>query len=73
MHESQEHGRNTSGSWRGSSAEWIAVGALVAGSVGAFIGARHCARRNNRTAHSERPDAASVTAPHGDKLEAVLR
>jgi hypothetical protein len=83
MHESQQHSsvetpahlnsRTASGSWRGSYAEWIAVGAVIAGSVGALVGARHHSRRSARTTPSEGLDPETVTAPHGDKLEAVLR
>jgi hypothetical protein len=54
-------------------AEWIALGAVVAGSVGAIIGATRCARSARHdaiaTAH---PEPASVTAPHGDKLGPAL-
>ena len=73
MHESEQRNRNASGSWRGDYAEWIAVGALIAGSVGAWIGARQSRRpgRTSRTPH--RADTNTVTAPHGDKLEAALR
>ena len=74
MHESQQQSQGGSGSWRGNYAEWIAVGAIVAGSVGALIGARQCNRRNARRADRfGRSEAAEVTAPHGDKLEAALR
>ena len=83
MHESQEHrfaeapatadSRTASGSWRGSYAEWIAVGALIAGSVGALVGARHHSRRSTQARPSEGMDPETVTAPHGDKLEAALR
>jgi hypothetical protein len=74
MHESQEHNRSGSGSWRGGYAEWIAVGALIAGSVGALLGARHRNRRNARTDSSPtRANAEKLTAPHGDKLGVALR
>ena len=74
MHESQQQAsRTASGSWRGNYAEWVAVGALIAGSVGALVGDRHCSKRGHRVATPERPESATVTAPHGDKLEAALR
>ena len=73
MHESTEHSRKASGSWRGGYAEWVAVGALIAGSVGALIGTRRSRGRDKRTFPSDRPEPETVTAPHGDKLEAALR
>lgn len=73
MHEPQQQNPNASGSWRGGYAEWIAVGALIAGSVGALIGATQC-RRSGRTGRTPNQSATStITAPHGDKLEAALR
>jgi hypothetical protein len=73
MHEAKQPGHGA-GSWRGRYAEWIAVGALVAGSVGALIGARQCTHRNaRRAARFARSEDAAVTAPHGDKLETALR
>jgi hypothetical protein len=54
-------------------AEWIALGAVVAGSVGAIIGATRCARSARHDASAmARPESASVTAPHGDKLSGAL-
>ena len=55
-------------------AEWIALGAAVAGSVGAIVGAARCARPAAREslANEARPDSAMVTAPHGDKLLSSL-
>ena len=58
---------------RAGYAEWIALGAVVAGSIGAIVGAAKC---NHRGAHAHpyaaRPDSASLTAPHGDKLSSAL-
>jgi hypothetical protein len=53
-------------------AEWVALGAIAAGTVGAIVAATRC----GRGAHSspldyERPDSALLTAPHGDKLGAI--
>lgn len=69
-------GANTRMSSGGSYAEWIALGAIVAGSVGAIVGAR---RNNHRNAHhhaggasSSHPDPATLTAPHGDKLSPLV-
>ena len=57
-------------------AEWVALGAVIAGSVGALIGAAkhsHVGSRHSRM-HMERPQsqAAMLTAPHGDKLSAAM-
>jgi hypothetical protein len=62
-----------SGGNRAGYAEWIALGAVVAGSVGAIVGAARCARsaRNERF-ESSRPEPATLTAPHGDKLSSLL-
>jgi hypothetical protein len=58
---------------RAGYAEWIAVGAVVAGSVGAIIGAARCfAPRHDNLAEGVRPESASLTAPHGDKLSAAF-
>ena len=55
---------------RAGYAEWIALGAVVAGSVGAIVGAARCAQRGTRQERvdSVRSDPATLTAPHGDKL-----
>lgn len=73
MHEPQQQNRNASGSWGGDYAEWIAVGALIVGSVGALIGATHCRRSGRTSRMPNHGDTNTVTAPHGDKLEAALR
>lgn len=69
-----EHASAANGNRTGY-AEWIALGAVVAGSVGAIVGARRCSHRasqdHGRMAASARPDPAMVTAPHGDKLSSV--
>ena len=52
-------------------AEWIALGAVIAGSVGAIVGAAQCVNRGasrSRLNVSDRPDPSTLTAPHGDKL-----
>ena len=54
-------------------AEWLALGAILAGSIGAVVGAARC--RNGRAATNgaeSRPEPARVTAPHGDKLSRAL-
>lgn len=50
-------------------AEWVALGAVVAGSVGAIVGAAKCSHgaRASRLP-VDRPESALLTAPHGDKL-----
>jgi hypothetical protein len=56
---------------RAGYAEWIALGAVVAGSVGAIVGAAQCVNRasgRSRLHVSDHPDSSTLTAPHGDKL-----
>ncbi len=73
----QEYATPTAGRKTGY-AEWIALGAVVAGSVGAIVGAARCARPATRERASASPssedrlDPAMVTAPHGDKLMTAL-
>ena len=51
-------------------AEWIALGAIAAGSVAAIVGMANCTRTGaGRGISSENTvDPSTVTAPHGDKL-----
>ena len=51
-------------------AEWIALGAIAAGSVAAIVGMANCTRSGAvRGISSEHTvDPSTVTAPHGDKL-----
>lgn len=68
----EENAPQSAGS-RGGYAEWIALGAVVAGSVGAIVGAARCSHRNARGEQDmSRPESASLTAPHGDKLSSLL-
>jgi hypothetical protein len=68
-----EENVSRSSSSRSGYAEWIALGAVVAGSVGAIVGAARCSHRGSRYEHeSSRPESASLTAPHGDKLSSLL-
>jgi hypothetical protein len=63
------HGRE--GEWSGRRAgyaEWIALGAVVAGSVGAIVGAARYGRHHQIRSEVDRPDSATLTAPHGDKI-----
>jgi hypothetical protein len=57
---------------RAGYAEWIALGAVVAGSVGAIIGATRSRAPRQDSFAAARPESASLTAPHGDKLSALL-
>jgi hypothetical protein len=54
----------------GGYAEWVALGAIVVGAVGAIVGASRCVPRDARHPRmgDGRPDSALLTAPHGDKL-----
>jgi hypothetical protein len=59
---------------RGSYAEWIALGAVAAGSVGAIVGMAHCRRSAPRTSTTSpfESDPTTLTAPHGDKLKGAV-
>ena len=58
---------------RGGYAEWIALGAVVAGTIGAVVGAARCmGSARDDSGPVGRPDSATVTAPHGDKLSSAL-
>ena len=75
MDDARRAEENVSGSTgsRSGYAEWIALGAVVAGSVGAIVGAARCSHRGSRyEQESSRPESASLTAPHGDKLSSLL-
>ena len=52
-------------------AEWIALGAIAAGSVGAVVG---MAKRRSaaRSTTAEPSESETVTAPHGDKLKGAV-
>lgn len=52
-------------------AEWIALGAVAAGTVGAIVGMATC-RRSAARSGSEAMDPEMVTAPHGDKLKGAV-
>ena len=57
-----------------SYAEWIALGAVAAGTVGAIVGMANC-RQHAASSHESRPepmDPATLTAPHGDKLKGAV-
>ena len=61
------------GNHRTGYAEWVALGAVIAGSVGALIGAaKHSHIGSRQRVPMERPQSSMVTAPHGDKLSAAL-
>lgn len=55
-------------------AEWIALGAIAAGSVAAIVGmtTRRRASAARHLASSEGLDPATLTAPHGDKLRGAV-
>jgi hypothetical protein len=54
-------------------AEWIALGAIAAGSVAAIVGMATCNRHGAaRSVASEAIDPSTVTAPHGDKLKGAV-
>jgi hypothetical protein len=69
--ESQRFGASQN---RGGYAQWIALGAVAAGSVGAIMGMANCRRSASRTSTMSQGelDPATVTAPHGDKLKGAV-
>ncbi|MGH9237839.1 MAG: hypothetical protein ACRD3G_07340 [Vicinamibacterales bacterium] len=54
-------------------AEWIALGAVAAGTVGAIVGMATC-RHSGARSHDDREpmDPETLTAPHGDKLRGAV-
>lgn len=77
MHKSNELTPTASGTsqQRAGYAEWIALGAVAAGSVGAIVGMATCHRgleRRDETAEREPVAPSTVTAPHGDKLRSAV-
>ena len=58
---------------RAGYAEWIALGAIAAGSISAIIGMANCSRsKKSFMDYDEMADSSMVTSPHGDKLGAVV-
>lgn len=58
---------------RAGYAEWLALGAVAAGSVGAIVGmaaSRRTSRPQEMPATEMEPE--SLTAPHGDKLRGAV-
>jgi hypothetical protein len=54
-------------------AEWIALGAVAAGTVGAIVGMATCRHgAAKRDIGSDPMDPETVTAPHGDKLRGAV-
>ena len=71
MHQLKEVSPREQLSGRAGVAEWIALGAVITGSVGALVGAARCASwgaRQSRSRGADSPDPLTFTAPHGDKL-----
>jgi hypothetical protein len=60
---------------RAGYAEWLALGAVAAGSLGAIVGMANYRRgltRSERAAADADADPSTVTAPHGDKLRGAV-
>jgi hypothetical protein len=57
---------------RAGYAEWIALGAVAAGTVGAIIGMATCRQSVRRSDDGDRMDPETLTAPHGDKLRGAV-
>ena len=54
-------------------AEWIALGAVAAGTVGAIVGMATCRHGDARSHEGREPmDPETLTAPHGDKLKGAV-
>ena len=55
-------------------AEWLALGAVAAGSVGAIVGLASCRRTapTDSLQTEEGLEPESLTAPHGDKLRGAV-
>ena len=54
-------------------AEWIALGAVAAGTVGAIVGMANCRHSAANSHESSEPlDPTTLTAPHGDKLKGAV-
>ena len=53
-------------------AEWIALGAIAAGSVGAIVGMANSRSRKSSAECEEPTDPSMVTPPHGDKLRGAV-
>lgn len=74
MHQLREVSPRERISGRAGLAEWVALGAVITGSVGALVGVARCASRAPRQSRvhvSDPRDPSTVTAPHGDKLHAA--
>ena len=59
----------------GGYAEWLALGAIAAGSVGAIVGLAKCARsasKSHEPMTSRELEPETLTAPHGDKLRGAV-
>ena len=59
---------------RAGYAEWLALGAVAAGSIGAIVGMASCRRAAppDGLEVEERVEPESLTAPHGDKLRGAV-
>jgi hypothetical protein len=59
---------------RAGYAEWLALGAVTAGTVGAIVGMATCRKTgptdNSQLSATQEPE--SLTAPHGDKLRGAV-
>ena len=67
MHKPRDSVQTHPSSRQSGYAEWIALGAVAAGTVGAIVGMATC--RPSAVSHSTEPmDPETVTPPHGDKL-----
>ena len=72
MHKPSDSVQTHPSSRQSGYAEWIALGAVAAGTVGAIVGMATC-RHEARTHEDRDPmDPETLTAPHGDKLRGAV-
>ena len=73
MHKPNDSVQTHPSSRQSGYAEWIALGAVAAGTVGAIVGmatCRHGAARGE--GGTDAMDPETITAPHGDKLRGAV-
>ena len=72
MHKPSDSVQTHPSSQQSGYAEWIALGAVAAGTVGAIVGMATCRHTAAMSTGTEPMDPETVTAPHGDKLRGAV-